>query len=92
MAQANKPVKNSGEKELVFKEKDQAPEKVADRLREIADMIEKGSVELEGQNFEIPENVFVKVELEEEHNGDIAPINFEIEVEIVFPVVMTVDN
>jgi len=69
-------------------EKNHTPEDIAERLREIAGMLEKGTVTLGEETFEIPENVAYKLELEEEHNGDIAPINFEIEVEIVFPVVL----
>ncbi len=76
------------EVEAYFYEDNHSPEDIAERLREIADMLEKGTVTLGDKTFEIPENVAYKLELEEEHNGDIAPINFEIEVEIVFPVVL----
>lgn len=69
-------------------EENHTPEDIAERLREIAAMLEKGTVTLGDKTFEIPENVAFKLEFEEEHNGDIAPINFEIEVEIVFPVVL----
>ncbi len=69
-------------------EENRSPEDIAERLREIADMLDKGTVTLGDKTFEIPENVAFKLELEEEHNGDITPINFEIEVEIVFPVVL----
>jgi len=76
------------EVEAYLYEENHSPEDIAERLREIADMLDKGTVTLGDQTFEIPENVAFKLELEEEHNGDIAPINFEIEVEIVFPVVL----
>lgn len=76
------------EVEVYHYEQNHTPEDIAERLREVADMLEKGTVTLGDKTFEIPENVAFKLELEEEHNGDIAPINFEIEVEIVFPVVL----
>ncbi len=75
------------EVEAYLYEKNHTPEDIAERLREIADMLDKGTVNLGDKTFEIPENVAFKLELEE-HNGDIAPVNFEIEVEIVFPVVL----
>jgi len=84
--QANAP--KSGEVEAYLYEQNHSPEDIAERLREIAGMLDKGTVNLGDKTFEIPENVAFKLELEEEHNGDIAPINFEIEVEIVFPVVL----
>lgn len=76
----------SDEVEAYLYEKNHTPEDIAERLREIAAMLDKGTVKLGDKTFEIPENVAFKLELEEEHNGDIAPVNFEIEVEIVFPV------
>lgn len=81
-------VPETDEVEAYLYEANHTPEDIAERLREIADMLEKGTVTLGDKTFEIPENVAFKLELEEEHNGDIAPINFEIEVEIVFPVVL----
>lgn len=92
MAEKQKNKNKSDEQELVFDEQEQSPETVSNRLREIADMLDKGEVTLGDQTFDIPDYVFFKTELEEEHNGDIAPVNFEIEIEIVFPVVLTVDN
>ncbi|CAN5400075.1 hypothetical protein BH20ACI1_BH20ACI1_22040 [soil metagenome] len=92
MAQKQETAAGSGEQELIYHQQTQTPKDIADRLREIAGMIENGEVRLGEETFDVPENLFFKTELEEEHNGDIAPINFEIEIEIVFPVVLTADQ
>ena len=88
MKQERAAASESDEVEAYLYEENHSPEDIAERLREIADMLDKGTVILGDKTFEIPENVAFKLELEEEHNGDIAPINLEIEVEIVFPVVL----
>jgi amphi-Trp domain-containing protein len=88
MKQERAVAPDADEVEAYLYEENHTPEDIAERLREVADMLEKGTVTLGDKTFEIPENVAFKLELEEEHNGDIAPVNFEIEVEIVFPVVL----
>ncbi len=60
----------------------------ADRMRRIADALEKGEIELGEHSFTFPENVTFNIELEEKHDGDLPPVNFEIEFEIVWPVRM----
>lgn len=79
------------EEELFFTEKLMAPAAIAQQLRTFADQLEQGSMSLDDETFDIPEYVALKIELEEEHNGDIAPVNFEIEVEITWPVRMQED-
>ena len=81
----------SDETELFFKEGVQPTVNVASRLRKMADQLEAGSIRLGNKHVKIPEHLVMKIELEEEHNGDIAPINFEIEVELVWPVRMQQD-
>ena len=82
---------HENEVEFFFSEGMQPTKQVADRLRAMADKLEQGSLMLGETQVTIPENVVLKVELEEEHNGDIAPVNFEIEVEIMWPVRMQAD-
>lgn len=79
------------EEELFFSEKLMAPAAIAQQLRAFADQLEQGSMSLDDETFDVPEYVALKIELEEEHNGDIAPVNFEIEVEITWPVRMQED-
>jgi amphi-Trp domain-containing protein len=79
------------ETELYFKEGMQPTVDVASRLRKMADQLEAGSIRLGNKHVKIPEYLVMKIELEEEHNGDIAPINFEIEIELVWPVRMQED-
>jgi amphi-Trp domain-containing protein len=81
----------STETELYFKEGVQPTVDVATRLRKMADQLEAGSIRLGNKHVKIPEHLVMKIELEEEHNGDIAPINFEIEIELVWPVRMQED-
>lgn len=81
----------TGETELYFKEGMQPTVDVATRLRKMADQLEAGSIRLGNKHVKIPEHLVMKIELEEEHNGDIVPINFEIEIELVWPVRMQED-
>lgn len=57
----------------------------ADRLRMVADALEKGEIELGAHTFTFPENVTFNIELEERHDADLPPINFGIEFEILWP-------
>lgn len=82
---------SNDDQELFHSEGKQATTEVASRLRTIADKLEQGSMMLGDQQVTVPENVVLKIELEEQHDGDIAPINFEIEVEIMWPVRMQDD-
>jgi amphi-Trp domain-containing protein len=95
MSEQNQPAdateQNEEETELFFSERMQQTQHVARRLRRLADMFERGEVRLGQHDIAIPEHVMLKIELEEEHNGDIAPVNFEIEVEVVWPVRMQED-
>lgn len=70
----------------------QSPAKIAARLRKLADELEKdGKVTVVDQEIDIPERLHMKVELEEEHDGDLDDANFEIEVEFTWPVRMQED-
>lgn len=69
-------------------ERTQKPADVAARLRRMADELEQGKLTVVEQEVNVPENIFFTIEFEEEHNGDISDINFEIEIEIGWPVAM----
>lgn len=67
---------------------DISPADAAARIRQIADALERGEIELGAQTFTLPENVTINIELEERHDGDLPAVNFEIEFEIAWPVRM----
>lgn len=64
-------------------------EGVAWRLRVLADVIERGSIVLENGTIYLPDEVHYKLELEEEHGGELGAVNFELEVELTWPTVVT---
>ncbi len=59
------------------------PTNVADRIRVIAEALTDGIFILDGEEYYVPDHVFFKLELEEQFDDDVS--EFEIEVEIVWP-------
>ncbi|GAB4526546.1 MAG: hypothetical protein OHK0046_43460 [Anaerolineae bacterium] len=70
----------------------QGAAKIAERLRKMADELETGTLTVVDQPVSIPEQLHLKIELEEEHEGEIGEANFEIEIELVWPVRMQDDG
>lgn len=66
-----------------------SPAEIAQELRQLAASLEQGNIEMEGKIVKLPEHLKMKVELEEEHMGE--EVQFEIEVELVWPVRMQQD-
>jgi amphi-Trp domain-containing protein len=60
-----------------------APAAAAARLREIADQLERGALELAGDSITAPDAVALKIELEEIRDGE--QTSFELEVEVRWP-------
>jgi amphi-Trp domain-containing protein len=53
-------------------------------LRSVADAIEEGELESEPEDVGVPRKLTYKLELEQEHEGDLASLKFEIDVEIAW--------
>lgn len=72
-------------KKMLF-EMTQSPAEIAERLRKMADELDAGNLTVVEQALAVPETLKLKVELEEDHEGEIADVNFEIEIELEWSV------
>lgn len=62
-----------------------APHETAARLREFANQLESGTLQYGGKAFQVPEQLMMKLELEEQRAGEAT--SFELEFELYWPVI-----